>query len=266
MRIRFVVMVGICSGNCNRQSTTGPYRAIVNAFYLALVFTGIVVLDYLWEFLAKKYEKFAHTSKLKLAVVCVLLLAGWVQAIVQYRKDVESDKDMEYLKHQLALANVSLTNTTLTIKGMNDGGDSYAEPTFGFSEGENLLSIYLQVNGQYPLRSVTAKVINETKRIEAGISHTTPVPPSATVVERFVGDLSQHWWNMGPHLCNVPLDPAITNYIRVDLTAVNGSSEQIYDLSKVTNGWKVALHYRLRRIQEKVTVDPTNYHGAILVY
>jgi len=35
------------------------------------------------------------------------------------------------------MANVSLTNTTVTIKGMSLGGNSYAEPGFGIVEDEN---------------------------------------------------------------------------------------------------------------------------------
>ena len=243
-------------------------RAKANAFFGQKTDPAMgwlwVILDYGWEYLPSRFK---NHKKPKALVVVVLLVFGWIQALIQYHKDNQSERDMDYFKKQLTLANVSLTNTTLTIKGMNDGGDAYPEPAFGFSEGTNLLSVYVNVHGNYPLRSVSAKVLNETKHLEFSLTNHTDAPPkSETVCERFVGDISQHWWNMGPHLCNVPLDPSRTNYIRIDLNAVNGFSWQIYKFSQVSNGWYVDLHYRLRRIQEKVSIDPTNWGHAILAY
>ena len=236
----------------------------MNALFLALILTGVVILVYVWEYLPSKFKN--HT-KLKALVVVVLLVFGWIQAGIQYHKDSQSDRDMDYFKHQLALANVSLTNATQTIKGISDGGDAYAEPWFGFPEGTNLLAVSLHVQGDYIVRSVSAKVLNETKHMEFALTNSTAAPPpSETLFDRYVGDLPHHWWNGGLSLCNVPLDPSRTNYVRVDINAINGFSWQIYALSKATNGWCVRLHYRYHRVQENLTVYPTNWAGKIMVY
>jgi hypothetical protein len=238
----------------------------MNAYLVATILTIAAVLDYLWENFVKETKDPKRAAQFKTAVVISLLVIVWWQAGVQHYRDVQSDQDTDFLKNQLVLANESLTNTTLTIKGMNDGGDSYAEPTFGFSEGTNLLSVYLPVHGQYFLRSVSVTVLNETKRIEADIAHATNVPPSEKIVERFLGDLSPHWWNMPVSLCTIPLDPSITNHVRVDINAMNGFSWQIYDFSQVTNGWSVKLHWLYRRVGDKLEQEPPEWRGKIMVY
>jgi hypothetical protein len=238
----------------------------MNAFLVAIILTVAAVLGYLWEYFFQGKREQRRAIKFKTYIVVFLLVIVWLQAGVQCRRDIKSDADMDYLKGQLALANVSLTNATLTIKGMNDGGDSYGQPTFGFSEGTNTLSVYLAVNGQFFLRSVSIKVLNETKRIQADIAHASNVPPSETVADRFLGDVSSHWWNMPVNLCNIQLDPTITNYIRVDVNAMNGFSWQIYEISQITNTWRFKLHYQYRRVGEKLDVEPPEWRDKIMVY
>ena len=242
------------------------YRCIVNSCLIAIILTGSIVLDYLWERFFKDAKKTKRYAYVKTFVACFLLIVVWLQALIQNHKDVKADRDMDYFKDQLKLANTSLTNATLTIKGLNDGGGSYAEPTFGFGAGSNTLSVSVGVAGEYPLHSVNLKVLNETKHIRAEITNAPIIPPSETVFERYLGDLSQHWWNILPPLCSTELDPNITNYVRVDINAVNGFSWQIYDVAKVSNGWSINLHYRYRRIQDVVTIEPTNFGNALMVY
>ena len=91
----------------------------MNALFLAILLTGVVILDYVWEYLPPKCK----LRWLKVTVVVLLLLIGWTQAFVQYRNEKRTDKDMGDLREQLRLANTSL-------KGINDGGDTYAEPLF----------------------------------------------------------------------------------------------------------------------------------------
>jgi hypothetical protein len=238
----------------------------MNAFLVAIILTVAAVLDYLWERFFKGKREQQRAIKFKTWIVAFLLVIVWLQAGVQCRRDIKSDEDMDYLKGQLALANLSLTNTTLTIKGMNDGGDSYAQPAFLFSEGTNTLSVNLFVNGQYFLRSVSVKVLNETKRIQADIAHASVVPQSETIADRFLGDVCSHWWNSHVYLCNIQLDPSITNYIRVDINAMNGFSWQIYEFWQITNAWRFKLHYQYRRVGEKLDIEPPEWRDKTMIY
>jgi hypothetical protein len=236
------------------------------AILMAVILTATALLDYIWDDYADRFKNPKSHKRIKESIVGFLLLIGWILAGIQFNKDKQSDTDTEYVKSQLTLANVSLTNATLTIKGMNDGGDSYAEPTIGYADATNSLTVGLSVNGEYPLRNVSVSVLNETKRILGDQANPRFMAPSETVFERYLGDLSFHWWNHWGALCNVKLDPTVTNYVRVNINTMNGFSWQIYEISKDTNHWGIRLHYQYRRVQEKLTIYPTNMSDKILMY
>jgi hypothetical protein len=150
------------------------------------------------------------------------------------------------------------------IKGMLDGGASYAE--FGFMPSmakTNSLDVVMTVRGQYPLRNLGVKIINETKRINTGLAKSGEVAPSEPLLERFWGDIAV---NGMTELPSITLDPEATNHFRFDVSAMNGFSWEIFDFWKITNNWGIRLAYRHRRVGDKLTIEPTNFAHALLVY
>src|SRR5438046_1973064 len=126
----------------------------MNSVLLALTFTAIVILDYFWDSVALRLSDEKRTFRLKRTVGIILLVFGWFQAVIQYRKEAESDRDIIFLKQQLSLANRSLTNAMEAVRGMSDGGTTWVVPTLGRSEESNCLRLYLYPQGEFPLRSV----------------------------------------------------------------------------------------------------------------
>ena len=99
----------------------------MNGIFLALLLTAVVILDYFWDFLKEKSNNAQRLQKLRLVIAVYVLVIGWFQTGMQYRRDAQSDGDIDFVKAQLILANVSLANTTATVKGLSIGGDSYAK-------------------------------------------------------------------------------------------------------------------------------------------
>jgi hypothetical protein len=161
----------------------------MNAFLLAITFTLAVVLDYLWDRFEGQLGDKRRAHWLKMAVVFGLLGFAWVQAILQFKRDRESDEDMKYLKTQLAAANISLTNTTTLVKGLATGGNSFPTPTLLNTDQTNSIGIGVQLNGELPLRNVTVRVTDETERINSQMSGSTNVPVGKVTFEGGVGDI-----------------------------------------------------------------------------
>ena len=219
------------------------------------IFTGLILivtamLDYVWGMVFKDDDKNANKAKFVIVIglVCLGLWVIWLQ----HQNDVQADKNTNFVKSQLALANESLTNATLTIKGMNDGGNTYADPTFfieyGANESTNSLKVELDQKGDFPVRGVSVTILNESKH--------------SKVYDHYVGDLSYYPWNPPPVLCDIPLDSFITNHIQIDIKELNGYSYQKYDISRVIDGWVVKLTYLRRNIQEISIVEAaTNSTG-----
>lgn len=242
----------------------------MNAILLALTFTAVVVLDYLWDSLTQKLGDEKRAFRLKRTIGILLLIVGWAQVVVQVRKEADSDKNIAFLKGQLGMANISLTNAMEAVKGMSDGGTTWAVPSMGISEADsNVVNFSLWPKGDYPMRSVSVKITDETKRIEYEIAHPndTNIPPSEPIKEKFIGDIPRGSWSIGPDICSIKLNPAITNHIRFDIQAMNGFSWEIHDIWKVKNGWQVNLHYRYRRLSGQLgTTEPEKFKGAIMAY
>lgn len=236
------------------QSLAWVLNPSVNAIFLAIILTAVVILDYVWDFLPKKISgKNGISKSIKLTVIIILLITGWMQAWIQYRRDIQSDKDMEFTKNQLVLANISLTNTTATINGLSSGGDSYAEvgwfPSLTVS---NTIDISVISHGDYPVRNLSVKISNQTKRFLAGAILSDKGPPDEIVYERFLGDLPLM---NSPTLCHIALTQSVTNRFRIDVNELNGWDNRIYELAETTNGWGVRLAAQWRRINGKVTIQ-----------
>src|SRR5947209_8702078 len=80
---------------------------------LAIVLTLVAFLDYSWDSLPAAYKK---RKGLKVAIVLSLLVFGWVQAAIQYNRDKQSDKDIEYLKRQSSKPSFQLFRNTFDDK------------------------------------------------------------------------------------------------------------------------------------------------------
>ena len=227
----------------------------MNAFLLAFILTGMVILDYVWDHLPPRYK---DQRRLKATIVVILPIIGWVQAGVQYHNERRTDKDMGDLRTQLRLANASLG-------GINDGGDTYAEPLFSYRT--NLLAIRLIVNGKYQLRNVSVKVFNETTLAEFVLTNpNTQRPRPELITDKLLGDISPHWSNNTRDVCETTLDPSKANYIRVDVLAANGFSWQIYRLQKLTNKWNAELRYLNRWAGDKLSFYPTKPPENLIVF
>jgi len=226
----------------------------VNAIFLAIILTAVVVLDYIWDYLPEKLSRKSRASKfVKLTVIVILLIAGWLQAWIQYRRDIRSDRDAEFTKTQLVLANISLTNTTAAINGLSTGGDSYAEVGwFSSLTISNSIDVSVFVRGDYPVRNLSIKISNQTKRLLAGVTPFDKEPPAEVIYDRFLGDLPLM---NSPTLCSIALKPAVTNQLRFDVNELNGWDFRIYELAQTTNGWGTRLVAQWRRINGKVTIQ-----------
>jgi hypothetical protein len=233
----------------------------VNAIVLALTLTAVVILDYAWELFEDrlKGKKWAWVSKAIL--VGVLVLAGWGQALLQYRRDSESDRDTKYLKEQLTLANTSLTNATAVVKGLTTGGDYLPEIYFGLSE-TNAVSLTLMSKSDYPLRHLYVKVTDKTGQADY-VRTNAPPPPPKVLFERFLGDFpGDGWIGVG----TVELKPAGTNYVRVDIEALNGTCWEIFYITQANKTFAVQLYYRWRQLSgHKAEIDPPSMRGVLVV-
>jgi len=230
----------------------------MNAILMVLSFTAIVILDYVWMQFEGKLKDKRSAAIFKAVIVGTLLVAGWWQAILQYRRESKSDKDMAYLKQQLAHANESLTNSTAVVKGLTTGGDYLPDVSSSLCDETNALRFTLWSEGEYPLRDLFVKITDETLRINQR-KPDTALPPGKTVFERFLGNFPAKGV---AELCNVKLDPAITNYVRIDLQALNGSYWEIFDIFKTNESWALKVHYRWKQIAgQKVQIDPPEMRG-----
>lgn len=97
---------------------------------MAITFTLAVVLEHLWERFEGRLANERRAHRFKMIVVLGLLGFAWIQAVLQFKRDHDSDEDMKFLKKQLAAANESLKNTTALVKGLATGGESFPTPTF----------------------------------------------------------------------------------------------------------------------------------------
>ena len=186
----------------------------MNAILLALTLTGVVLLDYAWEHFEERLKDKKTASIYKWVVVVILLLAGWSQAIIQYRKDSQSETDMNFLKTQLAHANEALTNSTAVVKALTTGGDYIPEIMSGIGTETNTLTFSLLSQSDYPLRSLSVSITDETQRVRVHRTNSNAVVPNKVLYQKFLGDYPTKGTTK---LCEVHLDPATTNYIRVEL-------------------------------------------------
>jgi hypothetical protein len=228
---------------------------------MAITVTLMALLDYCWPHVEERLKQNNRAKKAKLIIVAGLLIFAWVQALVQFRQDSESDKDMKFLKEQLSNANISLTNSTDVIRGMTVGGNSTAEFSITQNEQTNVLDVIMQT-GDYPLRSLYVKVKDETKRINRDRSSTNPPPQDIVCFERHLGDFPAKTFHS---LCSIRLDPNVTNYIRFDVSALNGSYWQICTVTKSNENWLIQLRYRWSEVGGKLKIDPPSARGAVMV-
>lgn len=243
----------------------------MNAILMAITVTLVAGLDYYWDDLEGRFQDKKRAIIFKRIVVGSLLIFVWIQAGIQFKRDAQSDGDMKFLKEQLALANTSLTNSTAIVKGMTIGGDCYADLIFWPGSDTNTVVVGVITLGEYPLREVAVKIANETKRINAEISNkslnepimSSNLPPSEPILERYLGDLPRM---RQIDLCSLTLDPAVTNRYRFDITAMNGSSWQIINIFKTTNGWANQLFYRSRLAGDKSVIEPSSWGNSLLLY
>lgn len=234
----------------------------MNAILLALTLTGVVILDYSWEHFESRLKDKKSAAVFKWLLICILLLAGWAQAILQYRRDSQSDKDSAYLKQQLALANTSLTNSTATVKGLTTGGDYLPDVSFSQGLETNTIRFTLMSQSEYPLRDLYVKVTDKTD--QAYHSNTNvPSVPAKVVFERFFGDYpASGWADVG----TATLKPYGTNFIRIDINALNGTCWEIFHITKTNENWAVRLFYRWKQLSgHKPEIDPPAMHGILVV-
>lgn len=234
----------------------------MNAILMAILVTLMALLDYCWPHVEDLLKQNNRAKKVKLIIVGGLLVFAWVQAAVQFHRDTQSDRDMNFLKEQLANANRSLTNSTDVIRGMTTGGNSTAEFTVGpnIKGDTNVLDIMMQT-GEFPLRALHVKITDETKRINRDRSSTNPPPNDTTVFERYFGDFPAKVFQ---EMCSVRLDPTVNNYVRFDVSALNGSYWQILKIQKIKENWAVSLHYRMSNVGGKVQIDPPSMKDVLM--
>jgi hypothetical protein len=234
----------------------------VNAILMAIVVTMVVLLDYCWPNVEDLLKQNNRAKKIKFTIIGGLLVFAWVQAAVQFYKDKQSDNDMNFLKEQLANANRSLTNSTDVVRGLTTGGNSTAD--FSFSQNiddTNALDFELQT-GEFPLRSLYVKITDETKRVNRDRSSSNSPPKDTVVFERYFGDFPAKAFQ---NTCSIRLDPAVTNYVRFDVSALNGSYWQILAIAKTNAYWLVRLRYRWSQVGGKLQIDPPSERGSIMV-
>jgi hypothetical protein len=233
----------------------------MNAILVAVIFSVMVILDHFWEVIAKRADNPRRATKWKSYVICSLLVIGWSQAIVQCRNESQAGKDMDFLKGQLATANISLSNTTAVVNGLTLGGDSHAQIYFNATDDENELNLSLQATGGYPLRGLWVKVSDATERYKFPHDATNR-PLSKVIFERHFGDYPANAW---ADLCKVRLDPSATNLLRFDIAALNGSSWQVTALTKTNKNWSMKLNYRWSQINGKREIEPPEMTNTIVV-
>lgn len=230
---------------------------------MAILVTMMALLDYCWPHIEDLLKQNNRAKKVKLIIVAGLLVFAWIQAAVQFHKDSQSDRDMNFLKDQLANANKSLTNTTDVIRGMTTGGNSTAEFSIGpnIKGDTNVLDIVMQT-GEYPLRALSVKITDKTKRVNRDRSSTNPPPNNTIVFERYLGDFPAKAFQ---DTCSIRLDPAVKNYVRFDVSALNGSYWQILLIQKINTNWAVSLQYRMSNVGGKVQIDPPSKRDVLMI-
>lgn len=154
------------------------------------------------------------------------------------------------------------------IRGMAEGGDAYAEINYFMPDVDSsTLGMIMFLHGEYPLRQVRVKVVNESKRINAEKAQSRNISPSEIpseiVLERFIGDITtSNFVELG----SIQLNPSITNFFRLDIGALNGSSWELVSVHKNTNTWAIKDEYYYRKTGDKTIVLPKNLGGMIYTY
>lgn len=219
-------------------------------------------MEYWWPYLEPVFKTAAQAKRTKLWVRGALTLLVCFQAYQQVVKDRQADQDTAYLKSQLDKANVSLTNVTMVARGLATGGDSEPEFTLTHTGETNVLSLYMESSGEYPLRMLKVMVKDKTKRINGDPGRPNVKLDAVEIYDRFLGDFPP---KSECKLCDVRLDPAVTNYLRFDVSAMNGSYWQILAVSKTNDAWKIWLHYRWSRFGGKLQIDPPSKRNGMMI-
>jgi len=147
------------------------------------------------------------------------------------------------------------------VQGLSDGGDSYLQVAFAAGQ-PNIMDVSLVQAGKYPLRSVNVKITDESKRFNSQELKIEDRPRGEFKFEQKLGDIGV---KSVTTIAGLKLTPGITNYFRFDIDALNGFSWEIVQFKPETNQWITKLIYRMRKIQEKISIEPPNFHG-LLVY
>jgi hypothetical protein len=236
----------------------------VIAIVSAIIFTFGWILDHFLQTKDNVVDGVGNSKRIRIILVITVLVLAWVLALVQFKMEETTDKQMAYLTNQVTLAHIALTNSTATVKGLSIGGDSRAEVGWFPSADQNSLDFVMITKGDYPLRSLGIKITDETKRIHTDFgTATNQTPEGETVFQRFFGDVSTR---TSADLCTIRFDPSITNYLRFDVGALNGSYWQILGFLKTNDLWAGRLYYKWGRFGDKVEVDPPEMRGKFLIY
>ncbi len=91
------------------------------ALLTALLATVVVIMDYWWPHYEGRTTKPGQAKLIKHWSLIALIAVVWVLAGLQIHQNKKSDADIDYLKAQLAQANLSLTNSTAAVKGLTIG-------------------------------------------------------------------------------------------------------------------------------------------------
>jgi len=235
----------------------------VNAILLALTLTGVVLLDYVWEHFEGRLKDKKAATIVKWVVVVILLIAGWSQAVIQYRRDSQSETDMNFLKTQLAHANEALTNSTAVVKALTTGGDYIPEIMSGLGTETNTLTFSLLSQSDYPLRSLSVSITDETQRVRVHRTNSNAVVPNKVLYQQFLGDYPTKGTTK---LCEVHLDPATTNYIRVELHTLEVYQWYVLHIFKTNGQWSHKLAYSWTQIAgRRPDIEPPEMKDVLMV-
>lgn len=233
------------------------------AILTAVVVTGLALLDYLWPHLEQTSRTPERFRRLKLTIMGAMIVVAWWLAMLQVLSERKADKDMTFLKSQLESANHSLTNSTAALHGLSTGGNSRAEIYFGYAiDKTNAMTATMMQKGEYPIRGLGIRIIDMTKRLNA--FHTEhPPQPGPVLFERHFGDVA-----IGSYcdLCTLQFDPLITNYYKCEVSALNGSYQEIIAFSMIDTNWAMRLVYKEGSIAGKREIDPPSMRDKIVLY
>ena len=204
---------------------------------MAGILTITAILDYLWDRMKDGISGKTRQRNVRNIMIAALISISWILAIIQARKDHQSDADTEFIKQQLVFANVSLTNSTQTIKGMIDGGDAYVEPVFEqpiFEQIDgNVLEVYASNKStNFYARNVLSLIQNEynLNGVAMGQDYRTNI-----------GDVTFGSYLNDKYVGMLALEPKTHNRIIVEFYLQNGFSYYVYDFWVSTNGWQKKL-------------------------